>query len=135
LKVEVAKNVFWIEYYFPDDSTINITMSAKCLGYVSIGFGINMYNVDMITGSVITGKPKVVDQWSVSHDTPVDDIQGNILNFSGSRQGEISSFWFTRKLNTGDSSQDFLIVPNKQTSIIWAYGEYKKILISFYFLF
>ena len=135
VKVEVAKNLFWIEYYFPDDSTINITMSAKCLGYVSIGFGKNMNNVDMITGSMmISGVPKVVDQWSVSHDTPVEDKQGDILNFSGSRQGEISTFWFTRKLNTGDASQDFLIVPNKQTNIIWAYGEYQKIFISVYFL-
>ena len=98
-------------------------MIAKCLGYVSIGFGFNMYNVDMITGSMVSGKPKVVDQWSVSHDTPVDDKKGDILNFSGSRQGQISTFWFTRKLNTGDASEDFLIVPNKQTSIIWAYGE------------
>jgi hypothetical protein len=121
--VEVAKNLFWIEYYFPDDLTINITMSARCLGYVSMGFGFTMTNVDMITGSMISGNPKVVDQWSVSHDTPVDDNQGDIINFSGSRKGEISSFWFTRKLNTGDNSQDFLIVPNRQTSIIWAYGE------------
>ena len=123
MKVEVAKNEFWIEYSFPDDVTINITMSARCLGYVSMGFGLSMTNVDMITGSITSGKPNVVDQWSVSHDTPVEDNQGNIINFSGGRQGGISSFWFTRKLNTGDSSQDFIIVPNKQTSIIWAYGE------------
>lgn len=114
-------STIWIDYEFPDDSTIKITMSAKALGYISIGFGRSMTSCDMVTGRMVSGVAKVVDMWSIDHRTPSEDSKNDILSYSGSRTVDTSSFTFTRKLKTGDS-QDVEIIPGQSQTMVWAYG-------------
>jgi hypothetical protein len=120
-KVELSANTFWLEYEYPDENSIKISMICKCQGYVAIGFGSSMTNTDMVLGQMISGAAKLTDLWSTGHTKPVEDSQNDLTNTSGSRSGDTSTFTFTRKLKTGDS-KDADIVPNQRSNIIYAYG-------------
>ena len=122
-KIELVKDTFWLEYFFIDDETLNITISAKTIGYLAIGFGSSMTNTDMIIGRMVADQPIILDMWSTGHVTPKEDSESNILSFSGSRSEGFSTFWFSRKLNTGDLSQDFVIIPNKPLGLIYSLGK------------
>ena len=121
-RIDLTSN-FWLDYEFPDDSNIKITMNSKSQGYVAIGFGSRMANSDMIMGQMVGGQAKVLDMYcNGGHDTPVEDTQNDIKNPSGSRTSSTTSFTFTRSLITGDS-KDSNIVPNQARSIIWVFGK------------
>ena len=94
-KVELS-SYFWLDYDFPDDDRIRITMTSKSIGYLAIGFGPKMANSDMIMGRMVNDVATVVDLWcDKEHELPVEDSSNDVMDLSGSRITTLTSFTFT----------------------------------------
>ena len=89
--------------------------------YVSLGFGKNMFNVDMIAWLAQGDVYKAVDYWSTEKNTPAEDTVQNLpTTFEANQDNTRVTFTTKRKLDTGDADQDYLIRLNEATDMVWA---------------
>jgi hypothetical protein len=94
-------------------NVIDFTAEVPVNTWLSIGFGPSMYNVDMILMQAYStiSKSVVTDLWSTTKSTPnpdkIDNLTGKQITENTSRGTQ--TFKFSRKLDTGDTSQDFLV--------------------------
>ena len=97
--------------------------------YVSIGFGRDMYNVDMIAWHGLGANSYAADYWSTRNDTPKVDNRSDLSTTFTQNSGRIK-FVTRRKLDTGDTLEDYLIPLNQEIDIVWALhhqtGEWKE---------
>lgn len=119
-------DLFTLYWDFPDSETIHMSIRWNKEGYIAIGFGSGMDNVDMIACERINREIKVSDKWSTGKNTPLDDS-----NFGGKDDLERTGFtlkdqdgWslvtFKRKLNTKD--QYDYVITKEQTTMEFAFS-------------
>jgi hypothetical protein len=81
--------------------------------WLSIGFGPTMRNCDMILMQAYADikKSVVSDLWSTSNLTPYPDKIDNLTgkNITENVARGTQTFKFSRKLDTGDTTEDFLV--------------------------
>ena len=53
---------------------------------------------------------------------PPEDTAQNIQTISGYKADNRLELVFKRNLNTGDTTQDFLLKRNTQLNLVWAFG-------------
>eukprot|EP01105_Mastigella_eilhardi_P018833 TRINITY_DN4392_c0_g1_i2.p1 TRINITY_DN4392_c0_g1~~TRINITY_DN4392_c0_g1_i2.p1 ORF type:complete len:1205 (-),score=276.71 TRINITY_DN4392_c0_g1_i2:2925-6539(-) len=105
---------------------ITFTMTAKTLGWLSIGFNdkLLMDGSDEIVGWVSNGAITLIDTSSSGHSIPdLDTALGgtdDLYNVTGWENATHTQITFCRKLDTGDS-HDWQI-KNEQIYLIWAWA-------------
>jgi len=109
-----------------DDLTQELVLKVQMPedSYFAIGFGASMTNTDMIAWFHQKGRGFATDLWSTQWGRPSTDAIQNI------REGEAPSYnsstkmmtFVTRRpLDTGDSSQDFMIPLDESMPMCYAY--------------
>jgi hypothetical protein len=118
-----------------DDEYLYMALNGSTNGWISIGFKPSewMKDADIIMGSIVDGKPVVLDEYSTGNYGPhVNDIDlggtYDILEFSGMQKDGFTVIEFKRKLNTGDKF-DKAFVPNQNISMIWAIANSEEVQI------
>ena len=115
-------------YWLIEGGNITMAISGKTTGWVTIGFDPSsaMKDADMVFGWVSGGTPDTSDQYSVgtfgphSPDTSLGGTD-DIIDYSGTEAGGVTTMEFKRKLDTGDTYDN--IIPSTGTmNIIWALG-------------
>jgi hypothetical protein len=110
---------------------INVMLSAKTTGWVSIGFDPEsvMQGANIIIGTVEEGKLKVEDHFgNKKRGHKSDEALGgsnDILNSSGSEENGVTTISFTFPLDTGDK-YDKAINPKGTGRVMLAYGTGKN---------
>eukprot|EP00357_Protocruzia_adherens_P031629 CAMPEP_0115046616 /NCGR_PEP_ID=MMETSP0216-20121206/48843_1 /TAXON_ID=223996 /ORGANISM="Protocruzia adherens, Strain Boccale" /LENGTH=1396 /DNA_ID=CAMNT_0002429707 /DNA_START=26 /DNA_END=4216 /DNA_ORIENTATION=- len=125
--VQVANtNGYTLSYELnPDRTRVTWTITAESSGvtWAGVGFGgNNMLNIDMVLGHLNGSNIEAMDAWSTGWIFPTEDDTTNISNVTGNKTGDVLTVSFERALDTGDSSQDYVIPLDTQFDIIWAYG-------------
>ena len=96
--------------------------------WFSIGFGPNMTNTDMIGWFSDKGVGSTKDYWSTANIPPTVDTISNISQDSAptfdAATGRMT-FVTRRALDTGDSSQDYLIPVGTTNGVSMVYAYYK----------
>ena len=91
--------------------------------YISLGFGYDMNDVDMIGWHANGETAFAEDYWSTSKITPKVDAVSNLVSTHEITEGKKTVKWVTkRKLDTGDLAEDYLIPLNDEIDIVWAIG-------------
>ena len=94
--------------------------------YLSVGFGSKSYDSADI---VIWIFYKNEGNWTDRHNgrfpvTPVFDQLQNVQRFrSDATYDKYVTMGFKRKINTGDTADDYVFQPGNYTDLIWSYGE------------
>jgi hypothetical protein len=96
--------------------------------WFAIGFGSSMRNIDMIGWFSDNGVGSVKDYWSIDKFTPTEDSISNISQDSApsfdAATGRMT-FVTRRALDTGDSSQDYLIPVGTTNGVSMVYAYHK----------
>ena len=119
----------YLLYWEVDQDTAQFGIQARTEGWVCLGIDPTqgMAEADMVFGWVEAGgSAGALDCYStgLSGPHPPDEELGgrqDILSFAGSEQGGISTFEFTRLLDTTDS-YDKALSQDGEIKIIWAYS-------------
>ena len=117
-------------YWELDKDTAHFGVQARAEGWVSLGIDPTqaMAEADMIFGWVEDGgKAGALDCYSTGlfgPHPPDEELGGghHILSFAGSEQGGITTFEFSRALETGDA-YDKALSQEEEHKIIWASGD------------
>jgi hypothetical protein len=103
---------------------IRIAFSLPGTAWVGLGVGASMTPADIVFGWVNgDGTFNVGDRWSFSNYPHLDEAVGgtnDISNVYAEQVNGITTIWFTRKLNTGDS-RDQIIYKNAVTNFIYGF--------------
>lgn len=104
-------------------NTVNFKAELPQNTWFSVGFGPTMFNTDMILMQAFStvSKSAISDMWSTKESTPAYDKLDNLTNKNitvDSRGMQI--FSFSRKLDTGDVSQDFVIPLDRELTMCYA---------------
>jgi hypothetical protein len=109
-----------------NDEYLYMALNGSTNGWISVGFEPSewMKDADIIMGSVVDGKPVVLDEYSTGNYGPhVNDTElggtNDILEFGGIQKDGFTAIEFKRKLNTGDKF-DKAFIPSQNISMIWA---------------
>lgn len=110
--------------YDPALGVVDFSAELPVNTWFSIGFGSNMFNTDMITMQAYTtlAKSQINDMWSTSVSTPTFDKVDNLTNkkiVENTARGT-QTFTFSRKLDTGDTLNDFVIPVDKPFPMCFA---------------
>lgn len=97
---------------------ITIGLTSTSTGWIGFGIGSTMKNADMAIGYVDNTGPHVYDCFSTGHSPPAIDRINNILDFNGQEVNGQTTIKFVRKLDTGDTQQDRVIVPGTVDIIV-----------------
>lgn len=91
--------------------------------YLSIGFGTNMVDVDMLTWFGLGADSVAKDHWSTSRKKPDEDTQADHITkeMTFDETNNRVKFVTTRKADTGDLEQDFLIPFEEELQMSWAF--------------
>eukprot|EP01112_Ceratiomyxa_fruticulosa_P011007 TRINITY_DN2950_c0_g1_i1.p1 TRINITY_DN2950_c0_g1~~TRINITY_DN2950_c0_g1_i1.p1 ORF type:complete len:462 (+),score=73.31 TRINITY_DN2950_c0_g1_i1:112-1497(+) len=111
-----------------DDDQILFSMSCNTPGWIAVGWGAsprmdgNGKGIDIAMGWYANGSAYVYDYFSTEYVQPLfDKVQNNKL-IEGSEEEGKTTIQFSRKLDTGDSSQDLVIDPERELYFLWAYS-------------
>ena len=90
--------------------------------YLSIGFGTDMVDVDMLTWFGLGADSVAKDHWSTAKKAPAEDsiADHNTRSMIFDETNNRVQFVTTRKLDTGDVDQDFLIPFDEELKMSWA---------------
>jgi len=112
-----------------DSQYLYMALNGSTNGWISVGFEPSewMKDADIIMGSVVDGKPVVLDEYSTGNYGPhMNDTElggtNDILEFGGMEKGGFEVVEFKRKLNTGDRF-DKAFAPGQEISMIWALAD------------
>lgn len=95
--------------------------------WLGIGFGNSMIDVDMIVWRNIEGLAESHDLWSTSNGQPaVDDVQDILTTTRYDANAKVMEFTSRRKLDTGDSTQDFIIELDQEVAMSYAFKKGTK---------
>jgi len=110
-----------------ENDGIKFTLTMKSNGYLAVGLGSGMNNVDMVmcNKDATTNKPKCTDLWSTTTSTPKTDVTQDITLIEAESfvNDKDRKFVFTRKLDTGDTNEDTILVSGKTYNFYKAWGE------------
>ncbi|PRP76058.1 ferric reductase-like transmembrane protein [Planoprotostelium fungivorum] len=102
---------------------INFTMSSTTGGWVGMGLNSKgqMQGADMMVGWInADNSVTLLDQSSTGHSPPATDAQNDLKLISSSNAGGKTVITFSRKLNTGDSSDR--AITSEPVYIVWGVG-------------
>ncbi len=94
--------------------------------WLGIGFGATMKNTDMITWSAKNGIGRIYDSYSSGYGKPKEDKVQNVelaSNPSFNKSEDRVSFVVRRKLDTGDSDNDFIVILDEDIAMSYAYKQ------------
>lgn len=117
-------------YYTIDHGVIYMALSWPSTGWGSIGFGPGTSSMqgDAYTGYYDNGG-FVSDYWSIGKDSdktggyavPIPDSQNDIISYGVTEDTTKTYMEWSRLLNTGDTAQDYEILPGVSTGVMVAY--------------
>jgi hypothetical protein len=102
------------------------------LMWFSIGFGPDMYDIDMLAWHADGDNSYFKDYWSTKKDTPGEDSEQNLTGRSkvfaaGAPAGTLAgvdykqiAFLTYRPLDTGDTAEDFLVQLGREMDMVYA---------------
>lgn len=104
-------------------TSITFTLTYKGNGWAAVGFGADnkMPDTDIILCSVNFPGAKCTDRYATAKELPPIDNTQNVNIISATTSSGTQTFTFSRALNTGDTSQDF-VIPNSSIFVLYAYG-------------
>lgn len=105
--------------YDPVKELVQFDVTIKANTYFAVGFGTSMVDCDMVLFQGQGAKGLVTDRWSVGYEAPRLDIVQDVA-WTGSLDAGQYQISATRKLDTGDSRQDWVIPLDRQFPMIWA---------------
>ena len=117
--------LIYLNYSFPQEDTIEMIMEFHTLGYISIGFGTKMSDSDMIVFYLLNDIFILKSMTASGHVVPTENLEQSLTLISSFRDTEKTVVTFQRKLSYQRilaSTSLYAIIPNNNTSIIWAYG-------------
>lgn len=116
----IQTNPEFIIYYTINQSTIYVGIEAEALGWVSIGldYFMDMGGSDIIIG-YNDGTSHIADNHAITSIAHIPDEINNLLSGYVGETNTTTTMEFSRLLDTGDSLDDFVIVPNLTFKAIW----------------
>jgi len=95
-----------------DDDSVRFWLTSNKPGYVSLGFGNSMTNLDLFAGMFNAGKATAKDYKANGNVTPIEDATNDVTVVeTESKRGDSSTtICVDRKLNTGDSNDKVLTI-------------------------
>ncbi|KAK3281981.1 hypothetical protein CYMTET_10261 [Cymbomonas tetramitiformis] len=107
-----------------DSSTIDLTMTAKAAGYISVGFPDapgRMFPADSIMCSIRSGQAVLEDQFMNSYDAPSSAETQNVELLASSEVDGVSSCTFRRPTGASEAADRAIsVVAGELTEVIWA---------------
>ncbi|MHA1910198.1 MAG: DOMON domain-containing protein [Candidatus Kariarchaeaceae archaeon] len=117
---------YFTVHWSASETEIYLALQAETTGYVAIGIDpeVIMLNADLIYGSVSGENVSVVDTFSSEIFGPPkkDTSLGgtfDILEYSGTEEGGVTTFEFRRLLDTGDQYDNVISLEGK-VDIMWS---------------
>jgi len=117
-------------YWTIEGQDLHMAISAKTVGWVSIGFDPVdiMKDSDVVLGWVENGVVHIIDAYSTGQygPHPPDTHLGgttDIIEYNGTEEDGVTTIEFVRKLSTGDE-YDKVVPTSGNMRIMWAYGEH-----------
>ncbi|KPF58006.1 hypothetical protein D621_07175 [beta proteobacterium AAP51] len=113
------------------DSTLFGTVTTLGTGWAAVGFGRDQFmpETDVFMAGVSGGVAYSQDAFAVLRNPPVRDISQDVTLLSATEINGVTSFSFSRLLNTGDAAGDFDLT-NGAYYILMAYEETSDSLTS-----
>jgi hypothetical protein len=101
---------------------VSFVLSARTTGWVALGFSRDqrMANTDVVIGGADSNGAFVYDGFATTYAQPPVDAQQHISDFTAYHLNGVTTVLFSRKLSTGDSSQDFDLTEDLHW--LFAYG-------------
>ncbi|CDW75650.1 cytochrome b5-like heme steroid binding domain containing protein [Stylonychia lemnae] len=103
-----TRDVFSFDVIMQSNDTAIFVFTVPNKMYFCIGFGNSMSSVDMLLVQANGVSSLAYDLWSVNHNTPKTDSIQNI-DYQFEANTTHVKFYVTRKIATGDTSQDYKI--------------------------
>lgn len=112
-------------YEFEKDNTITMAVKFRNFGWVGVGFGVDMLDLDIITIEQPNGATKVYDRSAIEFDYPQEDTKkaggtNDVTLVESKTEGLWRIVTFKRKLNTGDKWDH--VIKAGPTQMAWAAG-------------